>query len=477
MSSSRHVPARLLAVLLLASSCLWFGAGCGKPTKEHVDRWSGSEPGLRRIEELVADPEVEYELKVYALERLSRNGYGLKAREMIRKAENADGLLEELVGRMLALLKDPDEGVQLVAKETLLQFFPALPDKAREPLKKAIAEWAFAGLPEDADSDTVRKWFESRIGMNQLIQLGSHGVKGATLLMGHGFGVQELYAHLHEMNEPDIDRRMLAAFERLHKIPNIDIPLDHLDKIHKLRVPEAIVYLLRLYSNRALPADVRGDAFGLAIRAFRQPEIRSAPDKLLPGLYAILADAGNDDRRLAAHYILRLGGVEQLERVLSTLKDDGSFDVENYDTPRFARDICRDDVLKLRGDPIPILQKTLEGGSRLSRLLSLVCLKLSQRVDALPLLEALYEDPTPLHDLISEVMTLGRLAQNAADGLRAVGKLTQRRDRGRLNEAEYETLRALYEDELALTGSELDAAVKKRARDRGKKVRRGEELP
>ena len=476
MSSFRHaaVVAPLLLVVLV---CSWAGTGCGKPTKEVVDRWLGSEPGMRRIAELVADPEGDRELRLYSLEKLCRNGYGLRARAMVQELADGPALAKELTGRLVAALNEGETTQQLAAKDSLLQFLAFLPDAEHDAILAAVAGWAFHGLDADADSDTVRKWFESHIGVSELISLGRHGVEGAATLMAHGFGVQELYDHLFDMEDPEVDQRMLDAFERLHKVPNIDIPLDHLDKIRRLRTPEAVVYLLRLYSNRDLPADIRGDAFGYAIKAFQQPEIRSAPDKLLPGLYAILADAANDDRRLATHYILRLGGVDQLRRVLATLRDDGTFDIESYDTPRFVRDICRDDVLRLRGDPVPILIETLLSGNRLTRLLATVCLKLSQRIDVVPSLEALLEDTTPLHDLVAEGSTLGVLARNAIDGLHAVGALTQRRDGGRIDEARYVTLRSLYEDELVLTGSELDAAVRKRAKERRKKVRQGEELP
>jgi len=302
-------------------------------------------------------------------------------------------------------------------------------------------------------------------------------VDGAAILMSHGFGLDQLYEYLRGRNDPAVDRQILRAFEKLHTIPDIRIPPEHLVQLQALPIPEAAVYLLRLYMRADLPRGIRGDAFALAIRAFQRPEVKDAGARLLPELYGILTAGENDDRRLAAHYVLRFGGVAELPRVLSSFADDGSFAAKVYDTPRFVLDICRDDVVKLRGDAAPALTAALASDNRIGRLLALVCLKLSQRLEAVPQMEALVADPTRMDDLLGVEETFGQLAQNAVDATKAVALLTARRDEGKLAEGDYEVLRKLYEDELLLTGRALDAAVQERAKAMAKKVKEGEELP
>ena len=475
MTPLRRVSLLLTLPLLLFALAL--PSGCGKVDESTIELWSGSEAGIEKMGAFIADPNNERGLRMRALELLVQGGFARNARTLLEKAPDRDDLAPALVERLLPTLGQGDLDAQVAAKDALILVLVLVPEAQQDAIKKAIADWAFAGLADDATGDQVREHVEARIRLGQIPDLGPHGAEGALRLLSHGFGLERLYTYLTEMKDPAINLRVLRAFEALHKTPDIDIPPHHMEKVQALDIPEAAVYLLRLYMRDDLPRDIRGDAFGLAIRAFQSPELESAGPQLLPELYKILAAGENDDRRLAAHYILRFGGVAELSRVLAAFQDDGSFSATIYETARFTRDICRDDVIKLRGDPVPALVETLGKDSRIGKLLALVCLKLSQRVDALAKLETLLADETAMGDLLGEERTLGQLAQNAVDGMRAVSGLTGKRDDGKLSEDQYEILRKLYEDDLLLTGPELDKAVRTRAKEQLKKLKAGEDLP
>lgn len=473
----RAVPAFLLAVVATAALALATGAGCGGVDQATLEKWAGSEAGFAKMEEFVADQQNDRGLRLRALELLVEGGQSHKARSLIERARDRDDLTTALVDQLLPKLKQGTLEAQVPVKDALLLFLVLMPDARKDEVRRAVAEWAFGGLSPDAPAQQVKDHVELRLRLGQIPDLGRYGADGAAILLSHGFGLEKMYAYLRELNDPEVERKVLRAFERLHATPDIGIPPDHLAKIQALTVPEAAVYLLRLYMRDDLPRDIRGDAFGLAIQAFKNPGIKDAGAQLLPELYKILASGENDDRRLAAHYVLRFGGVGELRRVLAAFADDGSFNVKVYETPRFVLDICRDDVVKLRGDVVPPLTATLAEGNRLGRVLALVCLKLTQRVDAMPQIEALALDGTRLDDLLGAEETLGQLAQNAIAAMKAVAALTSRRDDGKLSEADYEVLRKLYEDELLLVGEELDNAVKARAKAHAAKVKKGQELP
>jgi hypothetical protein len=474
----RRSPLLVLTAVLAASLlALAAGAGCGGVDGATLEKWAGSEAGFAKMEAFVADVANDPALRLRALELLAEGGQSHKVRSLVEKAKDRDELAPKVADVLLGRLNSGALETQVPSKDTLLLLLVLLPDAKQDEVRRSIAAWAFGGLSPDAPAQQVKDHVELRMRIGQVPDLGRHGADGAAILLSHGFGLEKMYEFLRGLNDPEVDRKILRGLERLHAIPDIDIPPQHLEWLQALAVPEGAVHLLRLYMRDDLPRDLRGDAFALAIRAFQRPEIKEAGAQLLPDLYEILAAGENDDRRLAAHYVLRFGGLSELPRVLASFADDGSFHVKVYDTPRFVLDICRDDVVKLRGDVLPALTGALASEGRIGRLLALVCLKLSQRVDAIPRMEALLADETRLDDLLGAEETLGQLARNAVDATKAVAALTARRDDGKLPEPEYEVLRKLYEDELFLAGAELDAAVKERAKAHAKKVKTGEELP
>lgn len=434
-------------------------AACGGVDEKTLQKWAGSEVGYEKLTKLASDASQKPELRVEAVALLAAGARLHEVRKVARESTDRETFAAAVADRLTSDLESVEPNVQPAVKSALLSILDQLSGTQRKLVQRTVAQWAFASLPDDADTDAIRKRIEGRISVHEIAELGPYGVDAALQLLAHGFGVERLSGYLAEQEDADVAARAVEAFRKLHTIPDIEIPAHHLAKLYALGSPAAALYLLEMYRSDRVPRALRGDAYALAIQLFKDPKVQKQADRLLPGLYEILASGQADDRRLAIHYILRFGGIAELPKVLAGLENDRGFNAEAYDTPRFARDICRDDILRLRGNRVQALTDGLAERPRLAKLLSVVCLKLSRRIDVLPTLQSLLKDETPLSDLLGHEVTVGHLARNAIDGMRAVEGLAQRRDEGKLAEEDFQALRTLYEDDLVHVGEGLDAAI------------------
>ncbi len=452
------------AVVLLG---LCGGLAACSASESDFQTWAGSKKGIARMEEYVSNPDHDQAMRLRALEIVVENQQDSAIRGLLEKCPDRAALAAAFKERLLGLLAKGDANTQVSAKNALLHTLPLLKEAERTAVRERVAAWAFAGLPSDASAELLDERFQQR-GMNvdQVIDLGTDGIPWALLLLQRGLEIEKAYNFLIEFETPEVQTGILEAFQTLHKLPKIEIPAHHLTKIFALKSPEAALYLIELHGREDLPADVRSDALALAIQLFKLPEVRKAGDRLLPALDIVMARRNPDDRRLAAHYILRFGGVEQLPKMLNGFADDRTFQAKYFETAAAFVDICRDDVLKLRGDPFPALEAAAQGGSRVARVLAVVCLKASSREEIVPKLEGLLKDTTDIKDILggseAAVVTLGSLARNAIDAVKVVAQLKQERDAGRLSKDDYESKRRLLDDDFERNGPALLAALEER---------------
>jgi len=437
--------------------------GCkGEISDEDLDLWANSTVGWDKIGEIVDDAEVPTSTKVKALERLVVNGNVSKVGDILYRTKFKDevsaGLGKSLVERFG---KVTDEEEKYLVKDGLLIVLDLVKPEERGAVQKIVAEWAFKGLGEADDTEKIRKQIEHRITLDQVALLGSYGFDGAALLLSRGFGVDKMFKYLKDSKQPDKLAKALEAFKKLHKTPNIQISPSHLSMISEIPTLEAIQYLFDIYHNEAAEASVREDALALAINMFDKPDVQAYKDKLVPILKPIMQQKHAENRRLAGHYAMKLGGSAEFVTVFNAFVDDRVMNADDVEMESFFRDFCVDDILSLpKASWEPTVKEYAQRSpNRFLRVFSLVCLKMTADTAYTDIFKVAAADKTDISDLTKAGMTIGRLATNALTALDRIAKIRADVAAGTLSKADGDLKSGLYLKDLEFADSFLDDAV------------------
>ena len=454
--------ARLGSFALLVALALsaW---GCkGEITDEDLDLWANSTVGWDKISEVVEDADVPVATKVKALERLVVNGNVSKVGDILYrtkfKDEVAAGLNKALVERFG---KSTGEEEKYLVKDGMLIVADVVKPEERGALQKLIAAWAFQGLSDANDTEAIRKQIEHRVTLDQVAMLGPYGIDGAALLLSRGFGVDKMFKYIKDSKQPELLEKGLDAFKKLHKTPNIQISPSHLQMISDVATLSAIQYLFDIYNNESVEESVREDALALAINMFDKPEVQAYKDKLVPVLRPIMQQRHAENRRLAGHYAMKLGGAAEFNTVFNAFVDDHVMNSNDVEMEAFFRDFCTDDILTLpkeQWEPA-IKDAAVRSPNRFLRVFSVVCLKMANDPAYADIFKAVAADKTEIADLLTEGMTLGRLATNALTSLDRVAKLKADVAAGSLSKADADLKTRLYLQNLDLIDTYLDDFV------------------
>lgn len=469
---------RLCATVALA----FVLAACGgRPGPGNFAKFTANENGVRLLERYIQDTSNPDDARVEAVVTLVQNGWALGLRKALDGCPDREDLAAKSADALIRRLPDL-AGMPDVLAATRDGAFIALslaPAADRGPLQKRLADWAFGGLGPESSAEEVKKAVESRVLVAQIADLGPSGADGATWLIRHGFAVEKLSQYLLSLKDPGVEAKMLAAFKVLHATPDIAIPYDHVEAIGKIRSTEAVEYLLDLAQDDRQDPDIRSLAFNQAAEALDRPEgLRGDREPILARLRKMLARNDPDDRWAAARYVVSLEGIAALDGVLAALKDDGVYPRALEDPRKTLVDFCKGVILRDRPqraggpgeggrakpieDALRTVRRLLASPNRVHQALGVVCVKAAEDPAHADLLKPLQKSRVSLEPVIGEKVTLGTLAQNAADGLALMAEVQAAEASGALSAEDAKRKRFFALVNLLDTGDALRKAVEER---------------
>lgn len=459
-----------LAALAVAASV--GAAACNGPvTEEDLQLWSRNDVGFARIGEVVADPTQPLVTRVRALEVVVEKGFPTRIRGMIDEVgKGRDELVQALVQQLMTHLDDPKSPTQTLAKDALIALQRYVTPEQFKPVQDKIAKWAFARVTWQADADVIKHEIESRISSGQIRDLGPYGWEGAAILISHGFLVDKMLDFLTgALPDQRAGQLILRALKLLHV--RIGVQPHHIEAIGKIGTADAAGYLLDLYLNDKLDQDLRIVAYNEADALMKKKGLKGIVEATAPQLFKMMDGSDPDDRWLGALQLVHLEGARQLDKVLAEFKDDKIYGSGQTDAARQAMDFCLDIYDAGQStQALPVFRKHLRDPNRIIAAISIVCVKANRDVTSGPTLQAIAdewakkkpEDQLSLNDFLGENITMGALAQNAAEGLKMLTSVAAERSAGKLNATEFKNKSLITIFELALVGDEYGQAIAKR---------------
>lgn len=464
-----HIPRIVLHALL----ALALAACNSQVTDEDLERWSNNEEGLKKIEEIVRDAEQPLETRVRALKAALTASANARIRTYIERSPDREVIAKAFRDALIKMMES--ERDQVTAKDGLLQVLPYLPAEDRDPVQKRIAGWAFEGLDDTSPTAKIKEQVEYRILVSQIEDLGPHGAQGAALLVSRGFAVDRLFRYLVAIGTDEARRLALGAVVKLHQVPDSQVTYAHLERIQEIGTADAALYLLDLYDSQE-DREIASDAFNRALGMIELPAVRNDKGKVVQRMFAYLKGKSADDRWFAARTIVALEGASKLGELLDAFADDGVYDSGAFDPQKSIIDLCETGVVPLKAEAVAPLTARLQGDNRIARSIAIVCLKALGATEARPALEALAGDATSLEDFLGDKLTIGTLAQNAADGIAMLAELRQKEADGTLPKDEASEQRWHTFVILAKTGQAYKDAVAARL-EAVRRAARGEPEP
>lgn len=457
-------------------------AACGgRPGPGNFEKFTANENGVRVLERYIQDTSNPDDARVEAAVTLVQGGWALHLRKVLDGCPDREDLAaqtaEALIRRLPDLAGTPD--VLAATRDGTFIALSLAPAAERGPLQKRLADWVFAGLGPESSADEVKKAVESRALVAQIADLGPHGADGATWMIRHGFAVEKLSQYLLSLKDAEVEAKMLAAFKALHATPDIAIPSHHVEAIGTIRSTDAVEYLLDLAQDDGQEPDIRSLAFNQAAEALDRPEgLRGARDPILARLRKMIARNDPDDRWAAARYLVNLEGIAALDEVLAALQDDGVYPRALEDPRKTLVDFCKGVILRDRPlgaggpgeggrvrpieDVLRTVKRLLASSNRVHQALGVVCVKATEDPTYADLLKPLQKSRVSLEPVIGEKVTLGTLAQNAADGLALMAEVQAAQASGALSAEDAKRKRFFALVDLLDTGDALRKAVEER---------------
>jgi len=455
-------------------------AACDSTVSESdLQKWTNNEIGLDRIRQLLKDPEQSLDTKVRALEVMVEKRLEKRLGESPHPVTAAlrPGVLSvlELKDRIVVtsalaerLLKHVElrDAQLLVSKDAILMHLKLLSPEVADRAQRTIAQWAFGDITWDLPPSEVRAKIESRMGPDQIIQLGRYGVEGAGVLLSHGFTAEAMTRYIALSGAPDANATLLRALKKL--IPQFGLQKYHAYALLKTGEPEAAAFLFALYRDPKTDEDLRELTFSLAVQMLELPKVKARSGPAIEELIKIGMDGSGEDRWLAAANIIAMTGSARLADIIAMFKDDAAYAGAVDDPGKSVMDLCLDLAdLDQKAQVIPFMRGMLAGGNRIQKTIAILCLKSHQAVDAkseLEALSALIGKPgdVSVDDLLKGELTLGRLAKNTIEGLALLVQWDADKAAGKLDDAGLKYKRFLTIVEFEATGEEYPKAIEER---------------
>jgi len=454
-----------VAVLALAA------VACGtQPGPGNFQKFASSDAGQKRIAAWVSTPNNPIDQRVEALVAVASAGFPGKIRGMLDTAKDREDLAEKTATALAdRLVKAGSEPASIaLLREAVLGALTYVPDARKAPIQKTVADWAFAGLTLDSTDEAVKKQVEPRIEPMQMQALGAAGTAGAAILVRHGFDVVRMSQYILSIPDPAAHLRLLEAFKRLQALPDVAIPLPHLELVGKIKDVRAATYLLDLSLDPKQESDVRAAAFNEAARLMDDPAIRAGDlEGILTRLDKMMASQEPDDRWSGANYLIVVKGLEAMPRVMAGLKDDGIYPNATEDPMKSMVDFCKSTLFKVAkgAEAGPVIENLLKSRNRVHQALGVICTKASEDPAKGTLLAPLARSGVNLLPVLGTKMTLGALATNAKEGLQMVSEVAADVAAKRMDESDAKLMRFAILVDLTETGRAYRKAVADRFKE------------
>jgi lysozyme family protein len=457
---------RLIVLCLLGIFSTGSVIGCDGPvTEEDLQLWTHNSRGLTRLSEVISSPEQPMTTRIRGLEVVVEKGFSTQVRTILDDVtEGRDELVKGTVEQLIDHLAKKDEH-QLNAKDALIAMQRYIPVEDFKAVRSAIAKWAFVGLSWESSPEEVQK-LGNKISTGQIRDLGTYGYEGSGYLLRHGFNVDKVSEYLVEARDPAATAVLMKAMKFYHASGNIGA--HHLAAIAKTNSVEAAEYLLDIYLNTALEADIRAQAFNGSILLLDIPAVKKNGKSLVSRLLKLLVSEDPSDRWLGAVNLIHMDGVNQLQQILDGFKTDRDYTNADETPLKSVMDLCLDIRDKGHGEKaVPVFMKNVTHTNPNIAAISIVCLKGNQAHHADPQLRELAKAPRPgkeisLARFLGSEITIHSLAQNAIEGLAMLKAVDADEKSGKLGKKDATNKRDLITFEIEDLGATYTETVGKR---------------
>jgi zinc protease len=362
---------------------------------------------------------------------------------------------------------------------------PDLDPTAAASVRKAVADWALAGLA-DLPADRVRALAEHRLAEGDLLRLGEFDAPavgawiaadvrrheaaralvqaGTTPALGALLnGYRRLYARGVQPDTEDL--QILGAGERaetLLLLLDVHVVLERSDEPPAVRATAATMQTIRAAFAR------------LAEHGTLQPghtDLVTLFDKFEPHLEMLLAQRNADDRWWAATQLVRVRGVEGLRKVLAGMAvDDHYRDPKHHaeDTRHALATFAEDVVAPLGGPEVqPLLFAALAGNQAMAKVIAVKTLEALGDDASVAALKT-YGDDTDVGVLLDlpGTLLLRDMAMAAVDVRRYFREIDDAVTAGQMNPSEAVVYKAVAFETVDLTDKRLRVEVQRLARER-----------
>jgi hypothetical protein len=457
---------RLIVLCLLGIFTSVSLIGCDGPvTEEDLQLWTHNSRGLARLTEVIASPEQPMTTRIRGLEVVVEKGFSTQVRTILDEVtDGRDELVKGTVEQLVDHLAKKDEH-QLNAKDALIAMQRYIPVEDFKVVRAAVAKWAFAGLSWESSPEAVQK-LGNRISTGQIRDLGEYGYEGSGYLLRHGFNVDKVSDTLVEARNPAATSVLLKAMKLYHASGNIGA--HHLAAIAKTNSVEAAEYLLDIYLNTALEADIRAQAFNGSILLLDLPAVKKNGKSLVSRLLQLLESEDPSDRWLGAVNLVHIDGVGQLQQILDGFKTDRDYTNADERPLKSVMDLCLDIRDKGHGEKaVPVFMKNVTHTNPNIAAISIVCLKGNLAHQAGAQLLQLAKAPRPgkeisLARFLGGELTIHSLAQNAIEGLAMLKAVDADEKSGKLDKEDASNKRDVITFELEDLGATYTENVDRR---------------
>ena len=190
----KQVKLRLAGIIALMFAVLLSLNNCGPITEDDLQKWSHNEEGLKRMAELMKEPddEVPFHIKRRAIEVLVENGWALKIRSIIRQYKDPQKLASAVAQELAKKLKGSSQNAAQKGIEGIYQLLDEMDKETRDEVTKEIADWALGGITADMTKEEIVDHLKNKLSLPMLKDLGKYVIPYAYIMIEREVETEDL---------------------------------------------------------------------------------------------------------------------------------------------------------------------------------------------------------------------------------------------------------------------------------------------